>query len=311
MFVDAKFHGLADMDAYHATCGKRGDPSFVMTRSRLHDFAACPGEWVRGDDANDRRSAELDWGSLIDLVLLDEGRLADAVAVRPATYDDDKGKRKPWNNNATVCRDWNAAHCTQVIVTADKMMEATKAANLIRANETCEQILDGAYTQALVTATWVSDGVRVPVKTAIDIVPRHADHTQAILDLKTTANMPMHRWQRQVFDFWYHVQGAMNIDLWNAATGESRNLFRHIVQSSNAPYWIELRQLDDEFVRLGRAVYEHELNNYARCLDSGEWPGYDRTERVMHGWAVTEPLPWMVMQSPVAADPAPLPEWMN
>ena len=37
-----------DPGVYHRTAGRRGDPNFIMSRSELTDFAACPHRWLAG-----------------------------------------------------------------------------------------------------------------------------------------------------------------------------------------------------------------------------------------------------------------------
>ena len=298
------------MDKYHVE-GTRCDQSYIMSRSRLREFWQSPATWV-ATTPDDTTNAGMDWGSLIDLLLLDEDRVETAVAVRPVTYPN-KGEAKPWNNNARFCRWWNEKHADKLIVSQADMLAAIKAVNTIREHPTCEPLLDGAHFQALVTAEFAHVGVTVPVQTAIDIVPTADGYAGCIVDLKTTERLAVHSWRRLVFEHWYHVQAAMNLDLWNAATGESREQFRFIVQSSKEPYEITLRELSVEFIESGREQYRAALREYCGCLASGEWLGVDRREQAVDGWTLIEPLPWMVMDNPLrTADlGGGKPDWME
>jgi exodeoxyribonuclease VIII len=130
-------------------------------------------------------------------------------------------------------------------------------------------------------------GIVVPVKILVDLAPRPETFMWGCClgDLKTCQNAGK-SWARKVFELSYHVQAAFYLDVWEAATGEKRTEFFHVVQESFPPWEPARKILSAEFIELGRWRYQEALNRYAKCLSAGEWPGY--------GQDIVQPEPWML-----------------
>ena len=90
------------------------------------------------------------------------------------------------------------------------------------------------------------------------------------------------------------MQAAINIDLYEAATLEGRDLFGHIAQENSHPWHPECIRLPEEFLRIGRLKYQSAMELYCHCLSENRWPGYQETGAAGE-WPTVEPLPWMVM----------------
>jgi len=313
---EAKYHSLGEF-------AERGDPARVMSRSQLALFDECPREWM--DGAKVERTKAMDWGTLMDARITNPSMLAKFVPA-PATYQAPESLKKcapmvdkPWNMNATVCKDWWAMQEKMgLIPVKSEIWEASKLATVAL----CRDKIAGAFVascefQVQVLCEWVDEitGIVVPLKCLVDLVPnfarlagteneRIAYSTQPwnwdvfLGDFKTANDLSAHGWQRTVFDQDYHVQAALYLDAWNAATGEKRNTFVHILQKSSAPFQTARRMLDEEYLELGRLTYRRQLNRYCQCLQSGEWPDYDSDRQefgeIIDGFRLVSPLPWMI-----------------
>ena len=280
----------------------RGDGKYVIGRSDLCEIASNPYKWVNSKD--DESNDAMIWGSLVDATLF--GVDLNNIAVTPAAYVDDKKVSKPWNWNANVCKDWREAHKGKMIVKPDTMIKVTNAVNKIRQDAQIKALLNCSRFQAKVEASYLDDatGLVVPLKGLIDIAPNkdNAEFGNKLVDLKTTFDASPFQWGRGVFSGNYHVQAAFYLDLWNAATCEHRDSFLHIVQESEEPYMVCKRRLSDEYLKLGRAQYLAALKKYCTCLKNNEWTGYDES-RIIDGWALTEPEPWMILRAGVEVEP--------
>jgi len=294
-FVNARIiKKQASNDEYRKQDYPRGDSRYRVSRSDLCQIAACPHKWLAGGDEGDSTKST-EWGTLIDTLLLSDGL---NIAVTPETYDDGKGGQKPWNWNATVCREWREINQGRIIVKPDTLAKAELAVKRIRDDATIAAVLDKADFQVWVQADWqTSDKMIIPVKGLIDIVPCG----DSLADFKTTATASIRPYGRSIYSFGYHVQAALYLDMWNAATGGKRDAFLHVIQESSEPYEIGRRQLDSDWLALGRAQYKQALERYAQCLASKAWPSYDDIENPnimrVNGWTVTSPEPWMIMNS--------------
>lgn len=290
-------------DIYHRQTLKRGERKYVMSRSELMEFHHCPHRWLEGVESDDTRAT--DWGTLIDCLLLQPDTFDSRYAVAPLTYPG-KGKggttvEKPWNRNATYCSEWEDMQVGKTILKAKELAAAKKAVAVIRNDKQIWELLQCSERSVYATADYVdpTTGLFIPVKILIDLEPNshHPDFGNGLGDFKTSLSAHAGPWKRSVFDNHYHVQAAFYLDVYNAATDQQRDTYYHPVQENYPPFEPGRKILSHEFIELGRLKYRAALAHYARCLDTGNWPGYEEENpRCWKGWSFTEPEPWMINQ---------------
>lgn len=282
MITNAKLIGPVDPDAYHQQArpaAKRGDPDFVMSRSELMMFDECPAKWIRGWTRKESTSTE--WGSLMDaLVLLTKLQFERRYVVAPAEYPAEvKGQRvmKPWNWNATFCKEWRDEQSGKTVLKESEWQEAQSALAALGTHNAAGE------KQVMAVAEWRESGLltSIPLKVLIDIVPDNPAFHACLADFKTSASADPKRWPFVVDSYGYDVQAALYLDAYNAATGEERTDWLHIVQENEPPYHVELILLGSEFIELGRAKYRAALQHYAECLRTGVWGGYSVPSNVL------------------------------
>lgn len=291
-FRDAKIVGDdVDPAIYAKETHERGEAGYVISRSSLMTFAHCPARWLAG--YQQKATDALDFGSLADTLFLQPHRFLERYAVKPLTYKNDKGEEKPWNGNSNVCRAWldDCGKSGKLPVHAEDVAEAKLALRRIDTiRETRNQVEIRATYQDAEDISGEGTTLTVPVKALIDIVPdAPADW---LADYKTSISAHPRAWAKAVNQYNYDAQGAFFLDLFNAATGEERKEFRHIVQENYPPFEVGRRTLSAEFLSLGRDKYLKALRLYCKCLKTGVWPSYDAPSE----WTVTEPELWMIGQ---------------
>lgn len=278
----------------------RGHPQFVMSRGELMKFDECPSRWIKGIESDETKSTE--WGTLIDTLALQPGEFDKRYAVAPETYPAEPKKKgdtiedKPWNNNATFCKDWAARQSGKTVIKSPMLAEAKSAVAGLAEDSEIAAIMDGAARQVMVTADYHDreTGIVVPFKTLNDVVPV-GEYINVLADLKTGANASPSAWVKAIFEHGYHVQAACYIDVCNATGKGERTDFHHVIQENFKPYQTAKRIVVAEFVEIGRNTYQMALARYCRCLDSLTWPDYDtEAKHQWHGWAFAEPEAWMV-----------------
>ena len=275
---------------------QRGTTGFAMSGSSIKEFVRCPSRWKAGYKPPE--SEAKDWGSLLDCLVLEPERFQEHYAENPATYTNEKREVKDWNNNATVCRQWNEEQerSGKQIVKAKLVNEATWAKKQLMADEIIKAFIESSDKQVLVRAQWVdkATGITVPLRCLIDIAPRlDTEFAKCLGDLKSTRCAGTHAFQRQVFQMGYHVQAAFNTDMYVGATKEDRTTWCFIVQENFPPYQTGRRMLSESFVEIGRRQYRKALAAYCQCIARGVWPSYDDTPDAIQGWSLTEPDSWM------------------
>lgn len=169
-------------DVYHrSNDGERGSKEFVMSRSALADFVACPSKWRAGFESRDTTATR--WGTLMDALVLSPDTFDERFVIYPDTYEvatlkcpkcgsvsdaencSCTSKRlprqpfklsKPWNNNATVCQEWKRKHAGKIFIHREKFTdegepdEETKAATFVNAQRAKGRIDDSAELKELV-----------------------------------------------------------------------------------------------------------------------------------------------------------------
>lgn len=289
----------------------RGDPKKIMSRSELMEFARCPQRWLHGVP-NDSTTA-LDWGSVMDCIVLTPERFEDCFIVSPETYPakgkkkDDPIEHKPWNRNAIYCQEWEAAHKSngKQIVKAEVMESAKTAAGRVFADERLNDFLRSSKRQAFAMAEWHDEatGLTIPVKILVDLVPLLASpYGDSLGDFKTSNTASPRAWVKHVFEYSLHQQAGFYLDVWNVATGEKRTGFYHPLQESFPPYETARRKLTQQFINIGRIDYIKAIEDYCQCLKTGIFPGYEERRyegsQVIDGWREVEPADWMLISEP-------------
>lgn len=290
-----------DPDVYFAHNpggNQRGGKDYVMSRSDLMEFFHCPNRWRKG--YKNLPSDAKDYGSLLDCYLLDKNRFDSKYSVAPDEYyNENKGMDMPWNYNAKFCKEWRAEELAKgkVSIKEGDMDGCRAAGRTMLDDKIINSLLKDSDTQVMIEAEWHSkSGRKIPLKALLDIVPKKGTmYEQHICDLKTCRSASPEKWSREVFNYGYHVQAAFYIDMYYAATGESRDWFAHILQESYEPYEIGRRLISEDFIEIGREKYESAMALYCDCLKSDKWPGYDDVNRNnIGGFSVTNPELWMI-----------------
>lgn len=95
----------------------------------------------------------------------------------------------------------------------------------------------------------------------------------AINDLKTTQDASPGEFERSIFRWGYHRQGALYLRGAKIA-GLPVEHFTLTAVEKKKPHGVILYRLLEEAVRLGEVQIDMGLQLYAHCQASGEWPGY-------------------------------------
>lgn len=302
VFTNAKLVGSGiDASEYHKEQFKRGDARFVMSRSQLSSFSVSPSRWIHGYQMEDTDSTE--YGDLMDCLVTDPNRFTDKFAVKPDTYKNEKGEMKPWRGNANVCAEWEAEHEGMKLLKSSEMREANTAVQRLKKDSEIASFLDCSDMQVMVTADYndPATGVIVPVKILSDLVP-HPNHPRwgkAMANFKTARNASPTKWEYVISDLHYHTSAALELDVYSAAKPEhDKCTYMHIISESVFPFEPGKRWLDSELIECGRNCYRTMLANYALCLKTGKWPGWDDDASIIRGWTQMRCQPYMIERMP-------------
>lgn len=303
---------------YHATLKKRGEPDYPMSSSSLRAFGTCPLRWFRGWSPPDSKAK--DFGSVLDCLLLTPKQFPARYVVQPDTYES-KGMECPecgsvtdskkcakcnvqrrevtvtkeWSNQSTTCAAWTEQQIAagKEIVTKATVEDCAAAIARVQSDEILASFIDASDKQVLVKGEWhdPKTGLIIPVQCLIDLAPREdTEFASSLGDFKSCRFAGQEAFRRAAMkQFRYDVQGAFDLALWNAATGQERTTWCWLLQESYEPWQTGRRILGQNALIAANAEYQRLLSNYAACLKSGKWPGYEDTdEGNVQGWSVVE-----------------------
>lgn len=113
-----------------------------------------------------------------------------------------------------------------------------------------------------------------------------------VLDVKTTDDASPEEFRRSLHKWRYHVQDPFYMDCIKQATGTRPRAFLFLAVEKKPPYAVAIYQLDAESVEQGRKEYRQDLDLYAECERTGQWPGYG--ERIQ---SISLPEWYLIRQS--------------
>jgi hypothetical protein len=97
-----------------------------------------------------------------------------------------------------------------------------------------------------------------------------------VSDLKFVApsNATPEGFARSVYNFGYHQSAAFYCDGIKAVYGHYPTHWVHVVIEKEPPHCVALYELPMEDIERGRLLNRKGIETFARCLESGKWPGY-------------------------------------
>lgn len=129
------------------------------------------------------------------------------------------------------------------------------------------------------TSFWgrISD---MPAKCKVDFLNTKYN---VCVDLKTTTCSAPDEFSRSVYNYRYHVQAAFYMDL----TKAERFIF--IAVEKEAPFNVELYELDNDAIERGRQEYLADIETLKKCKESNIYHGYTTDNKIhiisLPGWA--------------------------
>ena len=94
-----------------------------------------------------------------------------------------------------------------------------------------------------------------------------------LTDYKSTRSADPWAFAGDVAKFGYHMQAAWYLDL-ARDLGHPAEAFAFIAQEKEAPYLVEVYDLDEQAIERGRELNRRALERFRDCTESGLWPGY-------------------------------------
>lgn len=275
-------------EKYHHEPELRGSPKLTIRAHIMAELLWNANRWRDGYESPESKA--LKTGSLYDCLLLTPAHWKGHYAVVPenAPRKPTKAQRnakKPSADSLTAIEWWDdfIENNPGEIVTKDENDKVHGALDRLRRDVEISELIACCRRAVWITAEWHDKTTRlvIPLKCLIDLLPPsdHPVYSKAILDLKFVRCAAKRAFESDAMKFRHDIQAGFYEDMHNAATGECRTDFCHVIQENVKPF--ELRTppppMTQRFKDFGKLSYQAALRIYCDALVSGKWPGYERT----------------------------------
>lgn len=240
--------GLSNAD-YHAFAG--------ISKSGLDLIARSPAHYKARESRPSTRAMEI--GSAIHEALLEPDLYAQHYIHTGAP-----------NRTCKAYKDAASEHGGEYCLTADESASIDGIRASVGNNEHARDLLDEpGYRELSAFATDPQTGVLC--KCRFDLLSHFGDAA----DVKSTTDCRPREFSKSVYAYRYHVQEAFYSMVYEWITGNALDSYRFIAFEKDAPYLSAVYYLDETARRVGRDEARRDLNVYAECFKSDDWPGYE------------------------------------
>lgn len=264
--------GISNSD-YHAMQGISKSGLDLINRSPAHYYAHALDP---NRPAEKEHAGQLE-GTLAHCAILEPDEFAKRYAVGPDVHRSSKA--------------WTAfeeANADRVCIKPDQYEAAMRQAeSVMRLPEIAEALGRGKAEQS---AFWTDEQTEASCRCRPDFVHYCGSSGVILLDVKTFSTASPDEFRRQVARKRYHVQDAFYSHGYSIASQRSVLAFVFVVVETEWPYQACALMLDDEAKAQGAIDYRRNLDVYAACIKTGQWPGYSTQIEVINlpSWALTE-----------------------
>lgn len=257
---------------------------YLLTMSNA-DYHAAPAIGKSGLDAIARSPAHFRYApSRAPSRNMVIGSATHAAILEPALYATEYLTVDAPDRRSSIWKEAVKARGEEWCLTRDEADAIAAMAESCRSNPAIRAVIEAdGHAESSLFVTDPVTGVRCKIR------PDWITTDGRMRDLKTTADASDEGFGKSIANYRYHVQQAFYQDAWEWAFGE-RPDFAFMVVESDAPSCSTVVRLPDDVVQYARRIYRENLNRYAECLESDEWPGLPQDEHVimLPGWFINQ-----------------------
>ncbi|MFB7845468.1 PD-(D/E)XK nuclease-like domain-containing protein [Streptomyces sp. NPDC056053] len=258
------------MERYHAD---RGSLSSSGARRLLPP--SCPALFRHEQDNPKPSTKTFDIGNAAHQLVLGEG--PDLWLVDHVRWDTAKAKAEVAEARAAGAIPLKRAEYDQVQAMADA----------IRRHPIASALFAPGSGRPEVSVFWKDRTTGIRRRARFDWLPHPRSGRLIIPDYKTCRSAEPSALARAIDEYGYHCQ-----DDWYRAAARAAGLaedpaFVFVCQEKTAPYLVTVVELDAAARRIGAAKNRRAIEVFARCTETGNWPGYsdDITYLSLPVWA--------------------------
>ena len=155
----------------------------------------------------------------------------------------------------------------ELIITAAQLEQATAIKNAVINHPKVSILIEQGQAEIPI----FGEIEEMPARCKVDFLNTKYN---VCIDLKTTTSSAPIEFSKSVWNYRYHVQAAFYMDL----TKAERFIF--IAVEKDAPYNVELYELDPEAIERGRQEYKQDIEMLKKCQQTGNYHGYTEDNKI-------------------------------
>jgi hypothetical protein len=234
-----------------------------LSSSGARTILDSPAKFRYRMDAGSKDSRVFDFGKVAHTVVLGDGEAVEVI------------EADNWMTKAAKEAERDARAAGKVPILKKDMDTITTMAAVVWTHPLAGEIL-GAKGEAE-SSLYVDDpqtGVRLRARPDW-MTPDYDPDRLWIADYKTTVTAKPQDFARKAADYGYHQQAAFYLLVARLLGLCDDPVFVFIAQEKEAPYLVSVVEFDAEAIAEGHRLNRQAIDLFKRCVDTGEWPGYD------------------------------------
>ena len=247
---------------YHADRG-----SLSCSGAKLLLPPSCPAKFRQRMDNPPPAKRHFEFGHLVHLLVL-------GIGVPTVEIDADNYRTKAAQEQRDAAR---AEGKIPVLVGADandefgaELAKAQAMADSVRAHPEAGELFRRGHPEKSLYWTDPETGVRLRARADwLTLI----NERLTCVDLKTAASVYRPDLERAFWKNGYYLQNAWYVRLLTEIKGSEPD-FAFVCVEKEPPYLVEVVRYEPEDVAEGHRLNRIAINTFARCIETGEWPGY-------------------------------------
>jgi PDDEXK-like domain of unknown function (DUF3799) len=251
------------IDDYHRDVVPGGSLSSSGARKLL--APSCPAKFRYEQDHGRPPKKTWDIGHAAHKVVLGDG--PELVIFDRPRWDTDAIKAEIAEARAGGAIPLKPHEHAQIMAMADELRRHPEAGPL----------LEPGTGQAEQSIYWTDPGTGITCRARIDWWRDDGpvDYKSAVSAEPEQLQKDFHKWGYHAQDDWYCT------GLEALGYADSETVMRFVVQEKEPPYVVTVARVDREARRIARLLNETSRYVYARCMETGHWPGYSETTELI------------------------------
>lgn len=226
------------------------------------------------------------FGSAIHQAALEPKDFKKHMVVKPIFEGRTKKGELTTNANCEEVREkselWHLENHGKTILSQDNFDAIQGILNSLSKHKQASKLIASGHAEE--SLFWTDPETGVQCKSRPDFIREG----HIIVDIKSTEDASYRSFQKDLANYGYHVQAAMQLDAATAVFSQVFDTHIIIAVEKEAPFAVNCFQLDENMIREGQELYYAALKTLKQCQESGIYPAYgdQLTPIALPSWAI-------------------------